>query len=330
MDVDANRRVSVSLSQVCSNACAFCAIASASRSGERGATTAAAPAVEPSVTLEQASERGANEVTFVGGEPTMDARLTDLVAQARRLGFVRVGIQTHARDLAVGGLAATLARAGLTDVHVSLHAAEPLAHDYHTGMPGSFVGALAGIGAARAAGLAVVASTVLTRSNHKVIGAVPGLLAMRGVSAWCVWVPRVAGRLAEHPDRLVPRLALALPYALHALEVAQKRGLPAWIAGAPLCLLGPFAARAMDDAPRAYGGACSQCPSRDRCSGVDSWYLARFGGDELASRDAPHATDDHAALRRQFVGAGVIVNAGDVRPKPLRTTLPVVRGNDSR
>ena len=122
---------------------------------------------------------------------------------------------------------------------------------------------LAGVSAARSAGLTVVATSVLTRSSFRVIGALPQLIVGRGIAAWQVMMPRAAGRAQADFDRVLPRLALALPFALHAIDRAAKLGLAAYVAGAPLCLVGPFAARAVDgDGPRAYAELCDRCPAR--------------------------------------------------------------------
>jgi len=316
---DAARRVTIHLFDECNNLCVFCATA--------GVAPGTPTHDELRAMLTRARSDGANEVTFVGGEPTLAPGLIDAVTLARAEGFTHVGIQTTGHRLAVDGLASKLARAGATDVHISVHAADPTAHDYHTGMPGSFVALLSGVAAARSAGLTVVASTVLTRSNYRVLVDMPRWLAARSIAAWCVWVPRVAGRLTKHPDRIVPRLAMALPYALHALDTAAKHSLPAWISGAPLCLLGPFAARAIVDGPRVFGEPCTRCSSQSRCSGVDAWYLARFGALELIARVAPPAADDHASLRRMLVGPGPIEPATASTPNASlrRALLPVVR-----
>jgi hypothetical protein len=178
--------------------------------------------------------------------------------------------------------------------------------------------------AARAAGLDVAATTVLTRSNFRVLAALPPLLKARGVQAWLIAVPRAAGAAAEAFDRVMPRLGLALPFALHALDGARRLGLEAYVQGAPLCALGPFAERALADEPRAFAEVCEGCPARAGCPGVDARYLARFGGDELAPRDPPAQTgmDVHSASGRSSPGgmnvhsdmAAIFVGVGEVAP----------------
>jgi hypothetical protein len=192
--------------------------------------------------------------------------------------------------------------------------------------------------AARAAALDVVVATVLTRSTFRVLAPLPRLLASRGAKAWCIEVPRWRGRAATAADRVVPRLALALPFALHAVDVAETLGLAAFVRGAPSCLLGPFASRAIDSVDgevRSFGATCASCPSRAACAGVDAEYLARFGEGELApcppvrpsAGDAAHAA--HAALRAMFVGVGELAPPAaparmEAPPERARVALPLL------
>ncbi|HGG58227.1 MAG TPA: hypothetical protein ENK31_10565, partial [Nannocystis exedens] len=83
------RRVAIEVDAACDNACLFCC-----REG-----LAPLRASDLHGRLADAREF-ADEVTFVGGEPTLlkDA-LVLAVAEARRLGFRAVGVQSHGRHL---------------------------------------------------------------------------------------------------------------------------------------------------------------------------------------------------------------------------------------
>ncbi len=273
--------------------------------------------------LRAARELG-DEVTFVGGEPTQHPELPTFIGEARRLGFARIGLQTNARRAQA---LPVLAAAGLTDVHLSIHGDTAAAHEYHTGVEGSFSRSFAAVAVARAASLQVVVTTVLTRSNARNLAGLAQLLASRGVTAWSVSVPRARGRAALLFDRVVPRLGVTIPFVLHALQVAEAARLPAFVRGAPLCLLGRFATRALPTEARAYGEACTECEVRGRCPGVEPEYLARFAGDELRAGDAPPsgAAGAHA---RMFVGEGVLAPPRGApmpeSPVHARRALPVL------
>ena len=314
-------RATVRVLLECNNGCVFC--------GQAG-VTGGAPLEEQL----EAARRQDDEVTLVGGEPTLDPRLAEHVAAARRMGFVRVGLQTNGRRLAEAGYVAGLARAGLTDVHLSIHGAESAAHDYHTGVAGSFDAALAGLAAVRASGLTAVVNTVLTRSSFRSLAGMPKLLSQRGVAGWLVSVPRSAGRLSADFDRLMPRLGLAVPFALSALAAGEKLGLEVGIAWAPRCLLGEYTRWALDEvqraphgaqaplAPRAFGEACEGCPARALCPGLDATYLERFGGDELGpARTRMPAAAARSSTRDSRV-ARMFVGPGELGPPATRTPSP--------
>jgi len=305
----------VPLGRACDNACVFCA-----QEGLPRETVHDVVMPQP----------GAEGITFVGGEPGSDPRLEGLVARARAAGHTRIGVQTNGRALSAPGRIEALARAGLTDVHLSIHGPDARVHDWHTGAPGSFDAALQTLAAARAAGLGVVVVTVLTRSSFRVLAPMPRLLASRGVAAWCIDVPRWRGRAQTDADRVVPRLALALPFALHAIDAAEALGLPAFVRGAPSCLLGPFASRALaEDEARGFAEACATCPSKATCTGVDTPYLARFGAGELTPCPAVARDTRRASLAALFVGTGEMAPVREdlaVHPPPerARVALPVL------
>jgi hypothetical protein len=302
-------RAVVRLGHRCNNACVFC--------GQAGVDEAA-------LDFEDAlrgEER--REVTFVGGEPLLDPRLDDAIAIARELGFEAIGVQTNGRGLDLRRLAAL----GVTDVHLSVHPATAAAHDYHTQVEGSFAAIEEALD--DRAGIPVVVTSVVTRSSFRELAALPRWLVDRGVAAWTIAIPHVAGRAATGFDRVVPRLGLALPYVLHAASRAAALGLPTAISGAPLCVLGPHAALAMrDDSPRAYAEVCDACPARSRCVGVDTTYLARFTAEELRAIAAPSDAAAMApALARMFVGAGTLTPtpvADHDAPADVRRRLPLL------
>lgn len=175
---------------------------------------------------------------------------------------------------------------------IALHGAAAAVHDYHAGRTGSFDEAIAAIRAARQAGGPVTVTTAVTRSSYRVLSALPPLLHAHGVAAWRLTLARhgdheVATSAAADAgpttaaDRWVPRLAMALPFALHAIDRAVRLGLDAAIIDAPRCLLGPFAARGLVEERRAFPAPCARCAARPACAGVDAAYVDRFGAGEL-------------------------------------------------
>lgn len=248
-----------------------------------------------------------DRVTFAGGEPGLVEALAEHVGAARGEGFSRIGLQTNGAGLVEVARLRALASAGLTDVHLTLLGGDAPTHDYHTGAPKSFERVLACLSAARSAGLDVAVNTVLTRSNFRTLNLLAQRLVACGATAWCVSVPLVTGAAEANFDRIVPRLGLALPFALRALASARGRGVACFVAGAPLCLLGPHGADAIGGEQRTFAVVCGGCAVRDACPGVDAAYLERFDGDELGPRPTltrPVTTASSRGFAELFVGAG--------------------------
>ena len=170
---------------------------------------------------------------------------------------------------------AALRAAGVAVLHAALHAVDPLAHDFLAAAPGSFHATLRALRAARAERLPVALTTLLARSNTRILAALPGLLADLGVAAW-----RIAAMSGGEGQS--PRLSVALPFALQALVAAERLGIPAVIEGAPHCLLGPLRGRGVGP-PRVHPPPCADCPARGACPGVAADYL-RFADEELSPR----------------------------------------------
>lgn len=125
------------------------------------------------------------------------------------------------------------------------------------------------------------------------------LLVGYGAGGWVLAWPWVRGAAGEAVPRTIPRLGIAVPHALRAVERATARGLAVAVVGVPSCALGPFAAHRL---PLGEAGShpapCEGCPSRAGCVGVDPWYAERFGVQELH----PVAMVPRAPIREGVLG----------------------------
>jgi organic radical activating enzyme len=100
----------------CNQACVFCL-------EEDG--LALRPDLPPAqVTADLASlrARGAEHLTFMGGETFLRKDLPELLTEARRVGFTRVGVTTNGTALAHPGFVLRMVEAGLQFVEISVHA----------------------------------------------------------------------------------------------------------------------------------------------------------------------------------------------------------------
>jgi len=257
------------------------------------------------------------------------------VERARAAGLRLLWLATGDGLATPGSLEAWLA-VGLDALHVWVHAGTSPAHDFHAGVTGHFMAITAAIEAARGADVGVAVSSLLTRSSAPVLGGLPAWLHGHGVAAWRVAAIETEGQLLRGSgvgphDGLVPSLAASLPHALQAMARAARLGLPAFLSGAPACLLGPFAGAALREQGRAFAAACAGCPARAGCCGVPADYLERFGGEELCAANL-RAGAAVVGPRWMFVGTGSIEQVEMDRARETgakrQVRLPVVTGDD--
>jgi hypothetical protein len=168
-----------------------------------------------------------------------------------------------------------------TDLCLAIHGPTAACHELH-GAPGSFAAAVGALAGARAQGRRVWVASWLTRSSCRSLVGLAELLVGYGVAGWAIAWPRVHEAAGEGVARTVPRLGIAVPHALRAVERATRRGLRTVVVGVPSCALGPFAAQGLRVGEAGtFVGACEGCPSRVGCAGIEPWYLDRFGAQEL-------------------------------------------------
>jgi GTP 3',8-cyclase len=140
----------VSITDRCNYKCVYC------RTGEVGAQYPELKIEEYLRLIELFVGLGITKVRLTGGEPLLRSGLLDLVSALSRLR----GIDGEPLDVALTtnghlleGLAAPLKAAGLSRVTVSMDAVDEAVFERITRIPGSFKAVLAGVRAAKAAGL---------------------------------------------------------------------------------------------------------------------------------------------------------------------------------
>ncbi len=212
----------IALGTLCNNACIFCA------QGELRANEAG-----PRPVAEQIARIAPGEiVAFQGGEPTLFEELVGWIREADARGAGRILVQTNGRRLAYRAYARALREASSRlSLDVSLHGATEPMHDYHTQTPGSFKQTVIGLRNARAEGIEVGVTTVITRSNYRHLAEIV-LLARGAGGASAVHFAQAAphGSAARARDRVLPPAELTRPYLGRALAEAERLGV-AWLAG---------------------------------------------------------------------------------------------------
>lgn len=182
---------------------------------------------------------GIEKVRLTGGEPLLRAGLLDLIAEVRTMRTpdgVRPEIALTTNGHLLEKMAQPLRMAGLDRITVSMDAVDPATFARITRVPGSFDKVLAGIHAAKAAGLdPVKVNCVLLRGfNDDQIelfgefarreGVVLRFIEFMPLEEGRVWSPEIVVRESEIVERL-QRVAPLVPLAPnHASETARRYG----------------------------------------------------------------------------------------------------------
>ncbi|MCL4503626.1 MAG: heme b synthase [Deltaproteobacteria bacterium] len=159
-------------------------------------------ATEEGITLlDDLATMGQPVVILTGGEPLLRDDIFDLAAHGHNQGLRMV--------MAVNGtlltpqIAARLKEAGIQRLSISIDGATAASHDHLRAVPGAYEGALAGIVAAREAGLPFQINTTVTRANRQELPAIHQLAISLGAAAHHVFVLVPTGRGEELVDQIV-------------------------------------------------------------------------------------------------------------------------------
>lgn len=215
----------VRLGPVCNNACIVCAQAHERASG------AARPADGDLLGLIERAAQAGDWVALVGGEPTLHEDMGTWLRRARDARVDRVAVQTNGRRFAYATYARDLYAQGLTAADVSLLGSTAAMHDYHTATPGSFGQTVRGIRHARAAGILVVVSCVITRSNFRHLADLVRVAHGAGASGVRFRFPAAMGRAKDAWARVSAHKPLVEPYLRQSKALAQRLGLDAFLIG---------------------------------------------------------------------------------------------------
>jgi radical SAM protein with 4Fe4S-binding SPASM domain len=175
----APKLVSWNLTRRCNLACGHCYLDAVQRKSEAAGELSTGEALG---TVDQIADAAPGAMlVLTGGEPLLRADLRALLKRASRRKLLPV--------LGTNGLlldearAASLKAAGAAGVGISLDSAAPEFHDRLRGKTGAWAAALAGMRAARSAGLAVQMQATLFPQNRAELGALADLAEQTGAMA---------------------------------------------------------------------------------------------------------------------------------------------------
>ena len=257
------------------------------------------------------SRRGdCDEVVFTGGEVTLRKDLTELVREARALGYRTIQIQTNGRLLSRMDRVDALLEAGATEFSPALHGVDSATHDGLTGARGSFRQSLRGIVNLRRRGARVCTNTVVVRDNMEQLPELARLFVELDVQQFQLAFVHALGSAATNFEAVVPRYRDLQPWLHRALSIGRLAGLRCMTEAVPYCWMHGWedhvAERGMPDLSivepdrqlpsytdwrkqdgKAQGPPCQACTWSAVCEGPWCEYPARFGWDEFRTRQDP-------------------------------------------
>lgn len=227
-------RVHVNVGPVCNNNCIFC------MEEDRDMRAVVNGAMTPErVRQVLVANRGAQEVCFTSGEPTLVRELPQYARWARQLGYRRVSVMTNGRRLAHQPVLDQLIRAGINFFYVSIHGHTAKLHNSLVREPTAFdqtVQGIRNIAAARHHGLTLHTSTVLSKRNLPHLVTIYRFLRELGVDQVVFNVMQANGRANTYFDQLFPRYAEIADAFRGFIRDVDEEQPQAFLVDIPLCV----------------------------------------------------------------------------------------------
>ena len=193
-------------------------------------------------TVADLQARGYREVILTGGEPTLYPHLTELVRHCRDSG-VRPRLITNGQLLANPDFLASLADAGLEQVHVSVHSCRRETQDFLTQTPGSLQHIEQTLANCGQQGVPVSINTVINRYNadhlDETVAWVVGRFPFVRHVVWNNLDPHM-NRVQDHPD-VIPQFQDFEVSLFRAASFLRQAGRSFRIERVPLCYMTEFA-----------------------------------------------------------------------------------------
>ncbi len=215
--VPAPHLISWNLTRRCNLACAHCYLDAVQRGQARDDVDSDAAR---EVIAQIAPLAPGAMLVLTGGEPLMRRDLPELIRAAAASGLAPV-VGTNG-TLLDPRRAAALRAAGALGVGVSLDSATAGFHDRLRGQPGAWAGALRGMAAARAAGLALLVQATVFEENRRELAAIADLAVASGAIAFNVFFLVCTGRGATQTDLSPEAYEQTLAQIVH-LQRAQPQ-----------------------------------------------------------------------------------------------------------
>ena len=245
--------------------------------------------------------KGSKEIHLLGGEPTLNPKLMDIIAYSKKNGFEKIILYTNGRMLKYRDFCVDLKKNGLTDIVSSLHGSSAKIHDLLTGATGSFKESAAGIINAKKTGIPICVRTAITKPNSMDLPNIAELIYMLGASGIILYFTSIYGNAEENAKWLTAKYSVAAPFILSAMKIAKKNHINSIVNSVPICVLQEYTTNMCNEAitdnnlrtiqeylilrQKPYSikkAKCGKCKLKEMCSGIDKNYAKLFGTEEIS------------------------------------------------
>jgi len=297
----------------CNNRCTFCAQGQLYRVNDETRRKSAREQLRQ--LFEEVEQAPDPTVVVVGGEPTLDDALPDLIMESRARGATSVHVQTNGRRLAYANYVRQLKDSGLDSLEISIAGPREDIHDYHTRARGSFGQSVTGIRNAKRAGLDIGLTLVVTRSNYRHLFETVELASSLAVRALHFAFAQPLGRAYADFPRVVPRIEACIPHLTRAGDLCRQVGLALFVSGFPRCRLprvGIFPLQGVAPIPEPSEKPCCDCKYRAACPGISAIYRGRYSAAEIVAVRSIDYEQSYpvSSSAPPFVGLGRVENSG--------------------
>ncbi len=348
--------VEIQLGHLCNNRCVFCSSGQATQRG-----LARPMETEPVLqALDRARARRARKVTFLGGEPTLQAAFLPALRHATALGFEEIEIFTNGVKAARRSFVDEVASIGRFSWRFSLQGGNEVAHDRAVAKPGAWKRICRAMQNVGRHGHPITANACINEESYRSLPDYVELVRRYGVVQLHIDVvrPSSAGdRSDAYLRQIMPRHAEMAPFFDEMLQRfdAWDPDFDVNVGNFPYCVLPQWADRIhhggqqtltlasdLDNAlsskdkysaqhrDKVHGPGCSECVFRGQCSGVFDAYARIHGTEDLVPLDraALAARDPRRNALRWH--AEPIVSAFSNAPPPPEWEPAVVRAHTRR
>jgi len=244
-----------------------------------------------------------NMVVFTGGEPTIRKDILAIISYAKRIGYKYIQLQTNGRMLAYNRFTEKLIDAGTNRFAVSIHSHNQVIHDAQTKVDGSWKQSIEGIRNLKKHDVFIYVQFVITKPNYRHLIKIQKLISNLGVNnIQYAFVFPMGGAHSDF-DGIVPKFSDVMPYIREAVNYSKQNNINCVITGIPYCLAPELMNKMLEkdqvradklflnqfvdwikfrkDNMKVKSPQCEFCKLYDKCEGLWSEYVKRYGYDEI-------------------------------------------------